>query len=75
MKTRVQRWGNGLALRIPKSLAVKVGLLEGASVDLSFWQGKVVIRPVPRAADPRQVVAGCDGREPPRRVAHGAGRR
>jgi antitoxin component of MazEF toxin-antitoxin module len=32
MKTRVQKWGNSLALRIPKSFAVGAGLHADAAV-------------------------------------------
>jgi antitoxin MazE len=46
MKTRVQKWGNSLALRIPKSFAAEAGLREDAPVDLSLVNGKLVIRPL-----------------------------
>ncbi|MBM4433184.1 MAG: AbrB/MazE/SpoVT family DNA-binding domain-containing protein, partial [Chloroflexi bacterium] len=35
MKTRVQKWGNSLALRIPKSFANEVGLQRETSVEVS----------------------------------------
>ncbi|MBI1915200.1 MAG: hypothetical protein HYS12_10745 [Planctomycetes bacterium] len=34
MKTRVQQWGNSLALRILKSFAIEAGLHEDSPVDL-----------------------------------------
>jgi antitoxin MazE len=43
MKTRVQKWGNSLALRIPKSFAEEVGLQTDSSVELSLREGKLVI--------------------------------
>ncbi|MBI2864218.1 MAG: AbrB/MazE/SpoVT family DNA-binding domain-containing protein [Chloroflexi bacterium] len=46
MKTRIQKWGNSLALRIPKSFADEVGLYQEASVDVSLADGKLVITPV-----------------------------
>lgn len=46
MKTRVQKWGNSLAVRIPKSFAAEAGLREDAPVDLSLVKGKVVVQPV-----------------------------
>lgn len=46
MKTRVQKWGNSLALRIPKSFAIEAGLREDAPVELSLIEGKVVIQPL-----------------------------
>jgi len=46
MKTRVQKWGNSLALRIPKSFANEAGLQEETPVELSLADGKLVITPV-----------------------------
>jgi len=46
MRTRVQKWGNSLALRIPKSFATEVGLQRGTSVEISLADGKLVITPV-----------------------------
>jgi len=46
MKTRVQKWGNSLALRIPKSFATEVGLQRETSVEVSLTDGKLVITPV-----------------------------
>lgn len=46
MKTKVQKWGNSLALRIPKSFASEAGLLKETDVELSLANGKLVITPV-----------------------------
>ncbi len=46
MKTRIQKWGNSLALRIPKSFADEVGLQRETSVEVSLSDGKLVITPV-----------------------------
>jgi antitoxin MazE len=46
MKTRVQKWGNSLALRIPKSFATQVGLQTDSSVEVSLVKGKLVIAPI-----------------------------
>ncbi len=43
MKTRIQKWGNSLALRIPKSFAVEAGIEEDSSVELSLEKGKLII--------------------------------
>ena len=48
MKTRIQKWGNSLALRIPKSFASEVGLQRETSVEVSLADGKLVITPVAR---------------------------
>ena len=46
MKARVQKWGNSLALRIPKSFAEEAGLHEDAAVELSLAEGRLVVRPI-----------------------------
>jgi antitoxin MazE len=46
MRARVQRWGNSLALRIPRSLAADAKLRQESEVDLTVVDGKVVITPV-----------------------------
>jgi antitoxin MazE len=46
MKTRVQKWGNSLALRIPKSFAEEAGLHAHAAVELSLVEGRLVVQPI-----------------------------
>ena len=46
MKTWVQKWGNSLAIRIPKPFATEIGLDVGAPVDLALEKGRLVIAPV-----------------------------
>ena len=46
MLTKVQKWGNSLGLRIPKSFAQEASVEEGSAVDLSVSDGQLVIRPV-----------------------------
>ena len=46
MRVHVQRWGNSLALRIPKPFAEDVEVKEGSAVDLSVSDGTLVAAPV-----------------------------
>jgi antitoxin MazE len=46
MQTRIQKWGNSLGLRIPKSFAADVHVGEGSIVDLSVANGSLVVRPL-----------------------------
>ena len=48
MKTRIQKWGNSLALRIPRPFANEVGFQKESLVDLAIVDGKLVITPVPK---------------------------
>ncbi len=46
MQARITRWGNSLGIRIPKELALRIGLKEGARVDLTAKGGQIVISAV-----------------------------
>lgn len=45
MQTKIQKWGNSLGLRIPKSFAEQAGVEAGSDVDLSVEDGELVVRP------------------------------
>ena len=45
MDATVQKWGNSLALRIPRSVAKDVSLRQGSVVELAVVEGEVVLRP------------------------------
>lgn len=45
MRGTIQRWGNSLALRIPKSFATDARLDDGSAVEISLTRGALVIRP------------------------------
>jgi antitoxin MazE len=46
MKTLIWKWGNSLALRIPKSFVQETGLESNSPVDVSLEGGKLVMVPV-----------------------------
>jgi antitoxin MazE len=46
MLTKVQRWGNSLALRIPKAFALDAQLENNSSVEISFVDGQIIIKPI-----------------------------
>ena len=46
MKTRMHKWGNSLALRIPKSFAEETGMRDKSSVEVSVIKGKLVVAPI-----------------------------
>jgi antitoxin MazE len=45
MKTRVQRWGNSLAVRIPKAFAAEVGLADDTPVEIKVNHGALIVEP------------------------------
>ncbi len=46
MKSKVQRWGNSLAMRIPKFIAKQLELSSGSEVDISLQNEKIIIQTV-----------------------------
>ncbi len=45
MQTKLQKWGNSLAVRIPKAFAREAHVADGTPVDLSVDDGKIIIDP------------------------------
>ena len=43
MKASVQKWGNSLAVRIPRAFAVEAGLSQDTPVEITLEDGKVVV--------------------------------
>ena len=54
MTTYVKRWGNSLAIRIPKRLSDSLRLKEGSPLLFEESEGKILIRPT---KDKRQELA------------------
>ena len=46
MQTQIKKWGNSLALRIPKLLALDANLQQNKLVDISFDKGSIIITPI-----------------------------
>src|SRR5438445_13568841 len=46
MLMKIAKWGNGLGLRIPRSVAAEAQVKEGAIVDLSVENGRLLVRPL-----------------------------
>ena len=46
MRTRIQKWGNSLALRIPKAFAAEAGLDSNSAVEITLVDDRIVIAPV-----------------------------
>lgn len=45
MKTTAHKWGNGLAIQVPKSVAVQVGLKAQDDLEIEVQDGNVVLKP------------------------------
>jgi antitoxin MazE len=58
MKARVQRWGNSLALRIPKAFASELGLDSGSEVEIALGDGALSVTPTPQLYRLDELLAG-----------------
>ena len=45
MRSEIAKWGNSLALRLPKPVAADAGFSEGTPVELSVQNGKLIVAP------------------------------
>ena len=64
MRSSIARWGNSLAVRVPKEVAETIGLREGAALDLTIEDDAIVLRR--RRHDIRNLVAAmADAEQPP----------
>ncbi len=45
MKLTVKKWGNSLALRLPRELAQQIACHEGAKLDVSLTKDSLVLTP------------------------------
>ena len=48
MRSRIARWGNSLAVRIPRDCAAELGLSEGTAVELTVSDRRLVLAPARR---------------------------
>jgi antitoxin MazE len=46
MKGQIQKWGNSLAVRIPRGIAEEVGFGQSTPVDIRVLAGQIVITPL-----------------------------
>ena len=63
MRASVAKWGNSLAVRLPKDAVEAIGLRDGAPLDLTIADGALTLRP--RRWDIKALVAQIDGDPPP----------
>lgn len=47
MRTKIQRWGNSLAVRIPKTFAEEAGLKNDSPVEMRLIEGGLLLEPSP----------------------------
>jgi antitoxin MazE len=72
MNAHVRKWGNSLALRIPKTYADQIGLFSNSPVEIFLEENRLVIEPARRPTldvlldevTPDNIPTGTDWGEP-----------
>ncbi len=62
--TKIQKWGNSMALRIPAITMRAWGIEEGQSVALKVEDGTLVARPTQKRYRLAELLAQCDFSKP-----------
>jgi antitoxin component of MazEF toxin-antitoxin module len=69
MTVKVKKWGNCLAVRLPKSLADSCELIDGAEVEPEVTPKGLLLRPVRRRKHTlKEMLSKMKGRSPYREV-------
>ena len=58
VQARIQKWGNSLAVRIPKPFALDIGLAQNSLVSVSVVGGKLLLEPVKSYPSLNELLAG-----------------
>ncbi len=46
MQSTIRKWGNSLAIRLPKAFAEETLIKEGSEVNIRVEKGKIIIEPI-----------------------------
>lgn len=58
METTIQKWGNSLAVRLPKGVTTKLALRKGSRVEVREDTGEIVIRETPQVRRSLKTLVG-----------------
>lgn len=71
MLTTIQRWGNSLAVRIPKPFALQTELTENSEVDITLEGRRIVVSPATKEWRLDDLLAGITVRNTHRELSWG----
>lgn len=61
MQTRISKWGNSLAVRLPKLFVDELGLAEGSAVEITVRNGQLILAAAGREYALEELVDGITG--------------
>jgi antitoxin MazE len=60
VRTKIQKWGNSLGLRIPKTLAEEIAVEEGSSVEITATEQGLLVKPAGKRYELADLVEGVN---------------
>ncbi len=73
MRTKIQKWGNSLAVRIPKGFALHANLDNNSEVDIHLKDKQIIIKPIIRQkVSLEELLAGINSENMHREVETGS---
>jgi antitoxin MazE len=63
MKTNLAKWGNSLAVRLPKDVTEELHLTEGSAVEIKVEAGGLMLRPAQPRYELDDLLHGLSRRE------------
>jgi antitoxin MazE len=73
-KAQLAKWGNSLAIRLPKTVVEQVRMQEGDAIEIEVVKGRVELRPADRVPTLKELVAQITRENRYEEVAIGAER-
>ena len=58
MRTQIGKWGNSLAVRIPRAYANEMNLGEGMDLDICLTDGGILLRPLSQSYTLEELIRG-----------------
>ena len=62
MQTKIAKWGNSLALRLPRHIAREARLSDGSTVQIEMREGSLIVTPVRKKFKLAELLAGMEPR-------------
>jgi antitoxin MazE len=73
-QAQIVKWGNSLAVRIPKPIAEQAGLSEGDRIHIEAADGQIELRPADHIPTLQELVAQIDPKQRYKETATGRAR-
>jgi len=71
MTTKIRKWGNSYAIRLPKDMVVRHGYKEGSRIQITDKDSTIQIRPIQKKYSLKELISQIDPKNLPELVDWG----